>query len=79
MQKYPATLEQILKSTSGDDPDYDFLNEALSSIQNISFIAQLKLFHASKGRGPNANLKWYDIVPATVRESMEKKEFKRQM
>jgi len=79
LQKYPTALEQILKSTSGDDPDYDFLNEALSSIQNISYIAQLKLWHASKGRGPNANLKWYDIVPATVRESMEKKEFKRQM
>lgn len=79
LQSYPETISRILKVTPGDHPDYDFLHEALSSIQNISYISQLKLYHAAKGKGPNSTLKWYDIVSPEVQESMPKKEIKRQM
>lgn len=84
LQKYPAALEEILKATAGNDPDYDFLAEALSSIQNISYLAQLKLYHATHGRSVDpgdkaANIKYYDIIPASVKESLHPKEFKRQM
>lgn len=79
LQFYPDTIASILKVTPGDHPDYDFLHEALSSIQNISYISQLKLWHASKGKGPNSTLTWYDIVSTEVQESLPKKEMKRQM
>lgn len=79
LQFYPETIASILKVTPGDHPDYDFLHEALSSIQNISYISQLKLYHAAKGKGPNSTLKWYDIVSAEDKESMPKREIKRQM
>jgi hypothetical protein len=79
LQRYPAVLEAILNSTSQDDPDRDFLVEALSSIQSLSAISQLKLFHASKGRGPAGKMQWFDVVPEEQRKGMPKKEQKRQM
>lgn len=79
LQRYPAVLEAILNATDEDDPDRDFLVEALSSIQNLSAISQLKLFHASKGRGPAGKMQWFDLVPEEQRNAIEKKEQKRQM
>ena len=79
LQRYPAVLEAILNTTEPDDPDRDFLVEALASIQNLSAISQLKLFHASKGRGPAGKMQWFDLVPEEQRHSIEKKEQKRQM
>ncbi|WVQ82680.1 hypothetical protein IAT38_004812 [Cryptococcus sp. DSM 104549] len=79
LQRYPAVLEGILNSTAEDDPDHEFLFQALQSIQNISSLSQLKLFHASKGRGPAGKLQWFDLVSEEVRATMEKKEQKRQM
>jgi hypothetical protein len=79
LQRYPAVLEAILNKTDPDEPDYDFLVEALSSIRNLSSISQLKLFHASRGRGPAGKMQWFDLVPEEKRNLMEKKEQKRQM
>ena len=70
-------LEAILNATEKDDPDRDFLVEALSSIQNLSAISKLKLFHASKGRG--IKMQWFEIVPEEERKLIDKKEQKRQM
>jgi len=79
LQRYPAVLEALLNSTDQDDPDRDFLVEALSSIQNLSAISHLKLFHASKERGPAGKMQWFDLVPEEQRDLMEKSEQKRQM
>jgi len=79
LQRYPAVLEAILNATEPNDPDRDFLVEALSSIQNLSAISQLKLFHASKGRGPVGKMQWFDLVPEEQRNLIDKKEQKRQM
>ncbi|WRT64361.1 uncharacterized protein IL334_001293 [Kwoniella shivajii] len=79
LQRYPAVLEGILNATDEEDPDREFLYQALQSIQNISSLSQLKLFHASKGRGPAGKLQWYDLVPEEQRAGIEKKEQKRQM
>ena len=72
-------LEAILNATEPDDPDLDFLVEALSSIQNLSAISHLKLFHASKGRGPAGKMQWYDLIPEDQRKLIKKSEQKRQM
>jgi hypothetical protein len=72
-------LDAILSVTHADDPDYDFLIEAQSSIQSLSALSQLKLFHASKGRGTAGKMQWFELVPVSVRDTMEKKEQKRQM
>ncbi|WWC58812.1 uncharacterized protein I303_101356 [Kwoniella dejecticola CBS 10117] len=79
LQRYPAVLEGILNATETDDPDKDFLEQALVSIQSLSSLSQLKLFHASKGRGPAGKLQWYDLVPEKDRKDMKAKEQKRQM
>lgn len=79
LQRYPAVIEAILNSTEEDDPDRDFLVEALATIQNLTAMSQLKHFHASKGRGPAGKLEWQDLVPEEQRKSIDKKEQKRQM
>ncbi|KAK4686044.1 RHO1 GDP-GTP exchange protein 1/2, partial [Tremellales sp. Uapishka_1] len=79
LQRYPAVLEAILKSTADDDPDKEFLVEALASVQSLSAMSQLKLFHASKGRGPAGKIQWFDLVPEAQKQAMDKKEQKRQM
>ncbi|KAK6905920.1 hypothetical protein I203_106755 [Kwoniella mangroviensis CBS 8507] len=79
LQRYPAVIEGILNATGQDDPDREFLYQALQSIQNLSSLSQLKLFHASKGRGPAGKLQWFDLVPEEQRAGIEKKEQKRQM
>jgi hypothetical protein len=79
LQRYPALLEAILNATEEEDPDRDFLVEALSSIRNLSAISQLKVFHGSKGRGVAGKKQWYDLVPEEMRRDLPKKEQKRQM
>ncbi|ODO05898.1 hypothetical protein I350_04959 [Cryptococcus amylolentus CBS 6273] len=79
LQRYPALLEGILNVTNPEDADYDFLSQALQSIQSIMSLSQLKLFHASKGRGPAAKIMWFDLVGEEARAEMPKKEQKRQM
>ena len=79
LQRYPAVIDAILNVTDEDDPDRDFLSEALASIQNLSTVSQLKHFHSSKGRGPAGKLEWHDLVTEDVRNTMHKKEQKRQM
>lgn len=79
LQRYPALLEGILNVTDSDDPDREFLSQALQSIQFISSLSQLKLFHASKGRGPASKLEWFDLVTEEDRKTIPKKEQKRQM
>ncbi|ORX37372.1 Dbl homology domain-containing protein [Kockovaella imperatae] len=76
---YPAVLESILAITDPTEPDHDFLIEAVSSIQTLSAISQLKLFHASQGRGPAGKKQWHDLVPEDVRKDIPPKEQKRQM
>ena len=79
LQRYPPVLDAILQCTESSEVDADFLAEALSSIQSLSTISQLKLFQASRGRGPAGKLQWYDLVSEEQRATMDKKEQKRQM
>jgi hypothetical protein len=73
LQNYPAIIQGILDKTPPESPDCDFLNEALESIQNISYLSRLKLFQASKGRGPHGKLEWHEIVSPNVMKTMSPK------
>lgn len=79
LQRYPPILDAILQSTDPHEVDFEFLTEALASIQSLSTISQLKLFQASRGRGPAGKLQWYDLVSEEQKRTMDKKEQKRQM
>jgi hypothetical protein len=79
LQRYPPVIDAILQCTDPFEVDREFLSEALSSIQSLSTISQLKLFQASRGRGPAGKLQWHDLVPEDQRAAMDKKEQKRQM
>lgn len=50
LSRYPQLLEAILNETPPDNPDVEFLAEAIRSIRNLSLNAQLKLWQASSGR-----------------------------
>lgn len=77
LQRYPAVIEAILNATDSGDPDRDFLTEALTSIQSLSAITQLRVIHATKGKGNKRE--WFDLVSEDERNAMPKKEQKRQM
>lgn len=79
LRQYPAFLEGILNASADDDPDREFLVEAMHAVRNLSIISQLKGFHASKGRGPAGKLQWHDLVPENERALIDKNEQKRQM
>ena len=79
LQRYPAVIEALLDATSPHEADYDFLSAALTNIRNLSYLSQLKLFHASKGRGPAGRLKWHNLITQEQRDLMDVKEQKRQM
>lgn len=78
LQNYPEIISNILRATSPESPDCDFLREALESIQSISYLSRLKLYQASKGRGQQGQLSYEDIVSPTVLKAMSSKAQKRQ-
>ncbi|KAI0079115.1 hypothetical protein K474DRAFT_1659617 [Panus rudis PR-1116 ss-1] len=78
LQKYPVTLEAICNETDGDNPDVDFLKEAIEAIKKLQGFVQLWTFQTSMGKGPAGKLEWHNLVPEEVRKSLPKKEAKRQ-
>jgi hypothetical protein len=47
-------------------------------MRNLSTISQLRTFQSAMGRGPTGKLQWHDLVAPEVRETIPKKEAKRQ-
>lgn len=78
LKEYPKALQDILTYTPPDDPDFDFLTEALTSIESIANLTALKLWHATLGRPPGGPLQWWKIVPQPVQAAMTKEEIQRQ-
>lgn len=94
LNRYPPILEAILAETPPESPDALFLSEAIKSIRNLTYAAQLKLWQGTTGRTehvPNADplLKkeskdqsgdrnWHEFVSKEDLESMPEKEKKLQ-
>ncbi|TFK29596.1 hypothetical protein FA15DRAFT_663742 [Coprinopsis marcescibilis] len=78
LQKYPVLLDAILKETAEENPDADFLREAVNSISSLQSIAQLRTFQSSMCKGAPGKWEWHDMVSETFRKSLPKKEAKRQ-
>ena len=78
MQKYPVLLDAVYKETAPENPDSEFLVEAIEAIKNLQSIAQLRTFQSAMGKGAPGKWEWHDIVPVEIQESLPKKERKRQ-
>ena len=79
MQKYPVLLDAVFKETAAENPDSEFLVEAIEAIKNLQSIAQLRTFQSAMGKGTPGKWEWHDIVPAEIiKEKFSKKEAKRQ-
>lgn len=78
LQKYPVMLEAIYNETAKENADGEFLLEAVQAIKNLQSIAQLRTFQTAMGRGPTGKWEWHDLVSTELRESLPKKEAKRQ-
>ncbi|EJD48095.1 Dbl-like domain-containing protein [Auricularia subglabra TFB-10046 SS5] len=76
--KYPVLLDAILQETDTGNPDAEYLQEAIQAMRNLSSVAQLRTFQSAMGRGPTGKLQWHDLVAPEVRETISKKEAKRQ-
>ncbi|KAJ3739628.1 hypothetical protein DFH05DRAFT_1463566 [Lentinula detonsa] len=78
LQKYPVLLSAILKETAEGNPDAEFLHEAIEALGNLQTVAQLRTFQKAMGRGLPGKWEWHDLVSKETRESLERKECKRQ-
>ncbi|KAJ3795639.1 Dbl-like domain-containing protein [Lentinula aff. detonsa] len=78
LQKYPVLLSAILKETAEGNPDAEFLHEAIEALGNLQTVAQLRTFQQAMGRGLPGKWEWHDLVSKETRESLERKECKRQ-
>ena len=72
-------LDAVLRETAAENPDSEFLVEAIEAIKNLQSIAQLRTFQSAMGKGAPGKWEWHDIVPAEIiKEKFSKKEAKRQ-
>ena len=79
MQKYPVLLDAVHKETAAENPDSEFLVEAIEAIKNLQSIAQLRTFQSAMGKGTPGKWEWHDIVPEEIiKGQFSKKEAKRQ-
>jgi hypothetical protein len=78
LHKYPDMLKAIYDDTAKENPDADFLLEAVHAIQKLSTASQLRTFQAAMCKGPAGKLGYHDLVSKEVLSSMSKKEMKRQ-
>ena len=80
MQNYSVLLDAVFRETAAENPDSEFLVEAIEAIKNLQSIAQLRTFQSAMGKGAPGKWHWYDVVPAEIiKEKFSKKEAKRQM
>lgn len=78
LQKYPVLLEAVLHETAPENPDGEFLVEAIDAIRSLQSAAQLRTFQAAMGKGAPGKWEWHDLVSPEVREQFSKQEGKRQ-
>ncbi|KAK2462748.1 hypothetical protein APHAL10511_005266 [Amanita phalloides] len=78
LHKYPVLLEAILAETEKDNPDVDFLREAIEAFKNLQSVAQLRTFQTAMGKGAPGKWEWHDLVSQEVRQTFTKQEAKRQ-
>jgi hypothetical protein len=71
-------LEAILEKTEEENPDAEFLKEAISTIKSLHSFAQLKTFQTAMGKGTPGKWEWHDVVSPELLKSLPKKEVKRQ-
>ena len=78
VQKYEFLLEAISKETAEENPDIDYLQEAVQAFKSLQVICHLQTFQHAMGRGPTGKYEWHNLVSDEVREGIAKQEQKRQ-
>ncbi|KAF5362320.1 hypothetical protein D9756_002193 [Leucocoprinus leucothites] len=78
LQKYPVLLDAILEKTEEENPDVEFLQEAIQTIKSLHSFAQLRTFQAAMGKGAPGKWEWHDLVSGEFMKTLQKKEVKRQ-
>jgi hypothetical protein len=78
LNKYPVLLEAIQSETEKDNPDAEFLGEAIEAFKSLQSIAQLRTFQTAMGKGVPGKWEWHDLVSPEVRQTFAKKDAKRQ-
>ena len=59
LQKYPVLLDAVYRETPKENPDGDFLLEAIHSIKNLQLVAQTQKKKRTRERSP-------EILPARI-------------
>jgi RHO1 GDP-GTP exchange protein 1/2 len=78
LNKYPVLFEAIQKETAEENPDGEFLVEAVGAMKNLQAFSQLRVFQTAMGKGPTSKLEWHSLVPEDVIATTPKQVAKRQ-
>ncbi|KAF8638446.1 hypothetical protein AX17_002203 [Amanita inopinata Kibby_2008] len=78
LQKYPVFLAAVLHETEKDNPDADFLQEAIEAIKGLQSVSQLRTFQSAMSKGTPGKWEWHDLVSPEVRKGFSKQDAKRQ-
>jgi hypothetical protein len=78
LQKYPILLDAILEKTEEENPDAEYLKEAMQTIKSLHSFAQLRTFQTAMGKGAPGKWEWHDLVSGEFMKTLPKKEVKRQ-
>jgi RHO1 GDP-GTP exchange protein 1/2 len=78
VQKYENVLEAIAKETADENPDADFLMEAVQAFKNMQAACVLQTFQHAMCRGPTGKFEWHNLVSEDSRAKISKAEQKRQ-
>ncbi|KAF9441660.1 Dbl homology domain-containing protein [Macrolepiota fuliginosa MF-IS2] len=75
---YRVSLEAILKETDHNNPDSDFLTEAIKGLNKLQTLSQVHTFQETVKRGSTKKWEWSDLVTPSERQSFSKEEAKHQ-
>ncbi|KAF9454366.1 Dbl homology domain-containing protein [Macrolepiota fuliginosa MF-IS2] len=78
LQKYRVLLEAIYKETDRENPDGEFLTEAIKALNKLQTLSQVHTFQETVMRGSTKKWEWSDLVTPSERQYFSREEAKRQ-
>jgi len=72
-------LEAVLTETADENPDIDFLTQAVEAMKNLQNVVQLETFRAGMNKGSAGVFGWHDLVHEDVRKGIPEQVAKRQV
>lgn len=78
IKQFSARLEAVLESTEEDNPDAEFLKEAIETMGGLQRFIELRTFQAAMGQGPFARWEWHNLLTWEYVNTLPREQVRRQ-